>query len=883
MATALYRRYRPEAFSEMIGQAHVTEPLMTALRSGRIGHAYLFSGPRGCGKTTSARILARCLNCAEGPTDTPCGVCPSCVELSRDGGGSLDVVEIDAASHGGVDDARELRERAVFAPARDRYKIFIIDEAHMVTSGGFNALLKIVEEPPPHVKFIFATTEPEKVIGTIRSRTHHYPFRLIAPGALMDYVQQLCDTEGVQVEQGVLGLVVRSGGGSVRDTLSILDQLIAGSESGAVSLERATGLLGFTSGEVIDDVVNALGAGDAAAAFRATDRVVQTGQDPRRFVEDLLERLRDLIVISATSIQGASAVFRGVPEDQLDAMFAQSQAFTPAQLSKIADTVSGTLDTMVGATAPRLHLELMVARALISANNASAGQVAVAAPAAPRQSTPAANSFGGTPAAAAPAAPTVEPAAAPVPAQSFAAPAQSNQAAAPATPPQVAPAAPAQTAPPVPNDVIAAMRSARDFLKSDDSGVTRPPMVPLGGHAPAAQASASAPAVASESESQTAEPQAAEPQAAVEKPEPTQAAPTQAALAQPAPATSEHSADASSPETVPSATEAAPIPAQAVSEAGATDEVFEQALENDEPGLEDLLEVWPDLLDELLESNREAWNAVRQVQPLAFEGEILTVGLASKADLDAFKSSGAGPLREALSASLGISVKYVPKPLPEGVRPTFAGRESDEQAAEEPSPSAESIPVAEQTQAVTAEETPAPPAPIENYPEPAYDIPPEPDYEPEPYGETGAVSSAAFKEEPEAAQAVQSAQVAQAATAGAADLSAESTATLAADAAARIAAVAQLPTAPAPGFALPTGFAAQADHAAQSNPAASSGQTSSPETSSDRPVTSATAAAGDAPAKRESPGFTRYGESVVREVLGARFVEERPLPEGLER
>ncbi|MFC6234617.1 DNA polymerase III subunit gamma and tau, partial [Leucobacter soli] len=365
VATALYRRYRPEAFSEMIGQAHVTEPLMTALRTGRIGHAYLFSGPRGCGKTTSARILARCLNCAEGPTDTPCGTCPSCTELSRAGGGSLDVVEIDAASHGGVDDARDLRERAVFAPARDRFKIFIIDEAHMVTAGGFNALLKIVEEPPPHIKFIFATTEPDKVIGTIRSRTHHYPFRLIAPGALIDYVQQLCDSEGVQVEPGVLPLVVRSGGGSVRDTLSILDQLIAGSEGTQVTLERATGLLGYTSTELIDETVVALGSGDAAQAFAATDRVVQTGQDPRRFVEDLLEQLRDLIVIAATSVEGASAVFRGVPADQLQRMFEQSQLFGRGRLSPIADTVSEALDRMTGATAPRLHLELMMARALV--------------------------------------------------------------------------------------------------------------------------------------------------------------------------------------------------------------------------------------------------------------------------------------------------------------------------------------------------------------------------------------------------------------------------------------------------------------------------------------------------------------------------------------
>ena len=378
MVIALYRRYRPESFAELIGQAQVTDPLRTALRNDRVNHAYLFSGPRGCGKTTSARILARCLNCATGPTDTPCGTCASCVELSRDGSGSLDVVEIDAASHNGVDDARDLRERAVFAPARDRYKIFILDEAHMVTPQGFNALLKIVEEPPEHVKFIFATTEPDKVIGTIRSRTHHYPFRLVPPAQMLDYVQQLSDSEGVSLEPGVLPLVVRAGGGSVRDTLSLLDQLIAGSGETTVHYERAVALLGYTHGTLLAEVVDALGSRDAASAFASVDRVIQTGQDPRRFVEDLLERLRDLIVVGAVSggptghggaTDAVAAVLRGIQRDELDRMVQQAAMFGPAELSRAADVVNAALTEMTGATSPRLHLELMIARVLIPASD----------------------------------------------------------------------------------------------------------------------------------------------------------------------------------------------------------------------------------------------------------------------------------------------------------------------------------------------------------------------------------------------------------------------------------------------------------------------------------------------------------------------------------
>ena len=364
LTVALYRKYRPATFAEVVGQEHVTEPLSISLEAGRINHAYLFSGPRGCGKTSSARILARSLNCVQGPTANPCGVCESCVALAPNAPGSIDVVELDAASHGGVDDTRELRDRAFYAPAQSRYRVFIVDEAHMVTTAGFNALLKIVEEPPEHLIFVFATTEPEKVLPTIRSRTHHYPFRLLPPRTMRALIARICEQEGVAVDDAVYPLVIRAGGGSPRDTLSVLDQLVAGAEGDHVTYQRALGLLGVTDVALIDDAVDALAAGDAAALFGAVESVIDAGHDPRRFATDLLERFRDLIVLQAVP----DAVSRGVvdaPEDVLDRMREQAARIGPATLTRYAEVVQAGLGEMRGATAPRLLLEVVCARLLL--------------------------------------------------------------------------------------------------------------------------------------------------------------------------------------------------------------------------------------------------------------------------------------------------------------------------------------------------------------------------------------------------------------------------------------------------------------------------------------------------------------------------------------
>jgi DNA polymerase-3 subunit gamma/tau len=365
MSLALYRKYRPSVFADVIGQEHVTVPLSNALESGKTHHAYLFSGPRGCGKTSSARIMARSLNCEKGPTPTPCGVCQSCTDLVANGPGSIDVIELDAATHGLVDDARDLRDKAFFAPVQSKYKIYIIDEAHQLGPGAANALLKVVEEPPAHVIFIFATTEPEKLISTIRSRTHHYPFRLVPPGVLGAHLEKVCEAEGVKVAKGVIPLVVRASGGSVRDALSVLGQLLAGADKDGVSYEIAIQLLGFTDSALLDDAVDAVAARDGATLFKTVDRVIESGHDPRRFTQDLLERFRDLMIVDALDATNLKSVLRELPDDQLERMRVQAKKLGQASISRAADIAAEGLTQMRGATAPRLMLELICGRILL--------------------------------------------------------------------------------------------------------------------------------------------------------------------------------------------------------------------------------------------------------------------------------------------------------------------------------------------------------------------------------------------------------------------------------------------------------------------------------------------------------------------------------------
>ncbi|MBM7413149.1 DNA polymerase-3 subunit gamma/tau [Clavibacter michiganensis] len=809
MVTALYRRYRPENFAELIGQTQVTDPLRTALRTNRVNHAYLFSGPRGCGKTTSARILARCLNCAEGPTDTPCGVCPSCVELSRDGSGSLDVVEIDAASHNGVDDARDIRERAVFAPARDRYKIFILDEAHMVTPQGFNALLKIVEEPPEHVKFIFATTEPDKVIGTIRSRTHHYPFRLVPPAQMLDYVEHLSREESVQVAPGVLPLVVRAGGGSVRDTLSLLDQLIAGSEDESVEYERAVALLGYTHAALLDEVIDAVARHDAAAAFAGVDRVIQTGQDPRRFVEDLLERLRDLIIVGATSIEGAAAVLRGTPEDELERMRAQAVAFGAVELSRAADVVNAALTEMTGATSPRLHLELLVARVLVPASDDTHRGALARVERLERRVG------------------VADAAADPVPVAS-------------------APAA----APPV--------AAAPDPSPAAAPGAAAPAPTPVAAPAPAAD------------------------------PVPTSASPAPETPAAPAPSPE---STASAP---PAASPAAPV-APATTPVGPV--TFEQ-----------LRDSWPSIVEAVEKAKRSAWLVAVTATPRALADDVLTLSFISANDAEKFKERGAPGqgvsdiLRSAILDVLGIRVKFIARVEPHGgttaptgpAAPTGGGSTSPASDAPRPagsasasagtrpqggtaaaSPAAATPPAASSTPAATSSTPPATSAPR------AKTTPPGGGWATVaiPTSDPGAseappVRAPASRPERAATPAPATVPPAQAAAAPSAPPRGP----------------AAVPDAHVPDFEEPEpdefgpaepGWAtsgASPDSAApvarsvpaQQAPTAATGSASRPE-----PTPAGTKAAPAAAPSSAAP--QRYGESVVREILQASFIEEKPV------
>ncbi|WP_223164287.1 DNA polymerase III subunit gamma and tau [Nocardioides mesophilus] len=604
---ALYRRYRPETFAEVIGQDHVTTPLRAALKNNRVHHAYLFSGPRGCGKTTSARILARCLNCEQGPTDTPCGVCQSCVDLARGGPGSIDVIEIDAASHGGVDDARDLRERAFFAPVSSRYKIYIIDEAHMVSPAGFNALLKLVEEPPEHIKFVFATTEPEKVIGTIRSRTHHYPFRLIPPRTLSDYLQELCDQEQVQVEPAALPLVVRAGGGSARDTLSVLDQLIGGAGPEGVTYELTTGLLGFTPETLLDEVVDAFAADDAGTVFGVVDKVIETGQDPRRFTEDLLRRLRDLLIIAAVPDAPATGLI-DLPQDQAERLVAQAARFGRADLSRAADLVAAGLTELKGATAPRLLLELICARVLLpGADHGTAGVMARLDRIEKRMA------IEGTPSAALPA----SGAAAPAPARREDAGAGSEG------------------------------RSAAAATRRPEAPTREATQSPAAAHQPAPQAPAASPAVSAAP--QEAWPTATTPGAdrqAAEGRQQTEEDRPQTEEDRPQTEEDRPQAQDQAPAAVPPAAEPAPTSdrpaAEAVQPAGHPAQPAPQGQAAAHGlGLVEVRRLWPDILDAVKLKRRYTWILLSQNgQVTAVDEKTLTVALVNAGARNSFSSGG---------------------------------------------------------------------------------------------------------------------------------------------------------------------------------------------------------------------------------------------------
>lgn len=609
MSLALYRRYRPETFAEVIGQEHVTGPLQQALRNNRVNHAYLFSGPRGCGKTTSARILARCLNCEQGPTPTPCGVCQSCTDLARGGPGSIDVIEIDAASHGGVDDARELRERAFFAPVHSRYKIFILDEAHMVTSAGFNALLKVVEEPPEHLKFIFATTEPEKVIGTIRSRTHHYPFRLVPPGTLRDYLAEVCAREAIQVEESVFPLVVRAGAGSVRDSMSVMDQLLAGAGEQGVTYGMATALLGYTDATLLDEVVDAFAAHDGATVFRAVDRVVEGGHDPRRFVADLLERLRDLVILAAVP-DAAEKGLIDAPADRVEVMARQAQAFGPAELSRAADIVNTGLTEMRGNAAPRLQLELICARVMLPGAYDDELSLQARLDKLERRATLAGMALP----TGAPAAPQAQP--------SVAQPPAVQPAAAQAATPQISPPQPTTGQPPaVPPAPAAAPPTSQPG----------PPRVPAGAPAPAA-----APGAWPVPRSFTP-PGAGAPAAAAQTPPPSASAPPPSPAPRPA--------------QPPQPPQPSPTAAQQSTHQSAQQGVQPAA----QQGAAQIRQLWPQILDAVKSRRRFTWILLSQNGQVAgFDGNVLQVSFVNPGARDSFVNSKSDEiLHQAIIDTLG--------------------------------------------------------------------------------------------------------------------------------------------------------------------------------------------------------------------------------------
>ncbi len=628
---ALYRRYRPESFAEVIGQEHVTDPLQQALRNNRVNHAYLFSGPRGCGKTTSARILARCLNCEQGPTPTPCGACQSCQDLARNGPGSIDVIEIDAASHGGVDDARDLREKAFFGPAHSRYKIYIIDEAHMVSPQGFNALLKVVEEPPEHLKFIFATTEPEKVIGTIRSRTHHYPFRLVPPGTLRDYLGDVCGREGIAVEDGVLPLVVRAGAGSVRDSMSVMDQLLAGAGEEGVTYAMATSLLGYTDGSLLDSVVEAFATGDGAAAFEVVDRVIEGGNDPRRFVTDLLERLRDLVILAAVP-DAADKGLIDAPADVLERMQAQAGTFGAAELSRAADLVNEGLTEMRGAASPRLQLELICARVLLPAAYGDERSVMARLDRIERG----VNFSAGSGAAGVPAMGYV-----PGPEGHGAAPAQHHGAAVAPVPPGGGPAA-ARAAVRGPGDG-APPAAAEQPPAPSAPAAPPPPAAATASAPPEAPAPAPAPPPAAPqggSDAPGAWPTAASAGAGGRRPGgwPT-AAPAGGGTRPPAPSTPPAAPAASAAPAAPAVPPAGPAPSAPSGGGGLDPRVL-----------------WPNILEAVKNRRRFTWILLSQnAQVTGFDGATLQIGFVNAGARDNFLSSGSEDvLRQALGEQFGV-------------------------------------------------------------------------------------------------------------------------------------------------------------------------------------------------------------------------------------